>query len=286
MVHVETRVRVGEIANVIWRMLGTHIVCDNAGDDNDFVLQQHDFDNNKHDKAVIGVAINGDVIIVCSVHGIRITLTVTGPDAVEIEIGYRVGRRSTGSIAEVTRRKIVKRVLDGSSDRDVAREIVARLQHMLGHDVEVLLNPHKAFDSKLDSSSSDRSGFDSRSEADAAAEPQTSGDEFSVAGSRANLIDRALLAACKACEHHTFNGRTIVRATSGRADQHMRHVCHGLTFRTPAGDEDEFDVIANLDGLLTVEHPTFKYPTRTAKFDVDNPRTLLPVLRKLLEQVP
>jgi len=285
MIHVETRVRVGEIANIIWRRLGSHIKClvgDN--EDDDFVLMQHDFDNNHHDKATISVAINGDMVVICSIHVIKIVLSVLGPDKIDIEISYKVGRKATGSIAECTRHKHSTRILGSSSDADVARDITAKLVHMITSDVDVLLNPHKAFDSKLDSSNTDHSSFDSKSEADASAEPRAD-DAFDVKGSKADLIDRALLAACKACEQQTFNGLHVTRAVRGRADQDRHRVCHGLIFKKPDGDEDEFDVVAHFNGLLTLEHPTFKYQTRSVKFDVDNPRTILLALRRALEDI-
>lgn len=270
MIHVETRVRVGEIANIIWRRLGSRIKClvgDSDGDD-DFELTQHDFDNNHHDKATISVAINGDVIVICSVHVIKIVISVLGPDKIDIEISYRVGRKATGSIAECVRHKHATRMLGSATDADVARDVLAKLTHMLTRDVEVLLNPHKAFDSRFDSSHTD---------VEASAEPR-------VARQDADYLRKPLIKAVQDLKGHTVNGVTVA-LTSGLTYKHTdKQVVLGVLV-TREGHVEDFDLLADVDGALTLEHPLFKEPTRRVKFDPTDLKTLAPSLRRLLEDL-
>lgn len=269
MIHAETRVRVGEIANIIWRRLGSHVKCIFGDDaDDDFVLAQHDFDNNHHDKATISVAIDGDIVVVCSIHVIKIVLSVLGPDKIDIEISYRVGRKASGAIAECVRHKHSTRMLGSATDADVAREVLAKLTHMLTRDVEVLLNPHKAFDSKLDSSHTD---------VEASSEPR-------VARQDADYLRNPLIKAVQDLKGHAINGVTVA-LTSGLTYKHTdKQVVLGVLVARE-GHVEDFDLLADVDGALTLEHPLFKEPTRRAKFDPTDLKTIVPALRRLLEDL-
>lgn len=146
MMHVETRQRVSHIARKLWELLQHGVVMPASDPENeDVTLAEHAFDDHPHDKAVIKFSIDGDLVIVSSVTGMHATISVSGPDKIDVHVGYRIGGPGArpGTYVERSRTWPLS-LAEHDTPELVAKRVLDLIVRTLRPDVDMLLAPYKA----------------------------------------------------------------------------------------------------------------------------------------------